>query len=105
MIMRQQSALHSFMTRFTRASSKTRPLSKQRGNEKKGGNENEKRRKHDAQRIDPFISGAQDEKSCSVPRRVCISDPVCTSGLLCAAESIRAIELPATSGSNRLEAG
>src|SRR3989454_6020430 len=66
MIMRPQSAPHSFMTRFTQASSKSKPLSKQPAMkdqiEKKGRSEHEKRQKHDASGIGPYISSASDEK-------------------------------------------
>ena len=62
MIMRPQSVPHSFMTRFTQASSKTKPLSKQSGtknqSEKKGRSENEKRQKHAASGIGPYILAA-----------------------------------------------
>src|SRR5712692_6772682 len=109
MIMRPQSVPHSFMTRFTQASSKTKPLSKQPAMkdqiEKKGRSENEKRQKHDAHGADPFISRGQDETSCAEPRCVCSSNLVCVGGLLCAAEPVRAIKQPATARSNRLEAG
>src|ERR1700674_2296842 len=104
MTMRPQSVPRSFMTRCTQASSKAWPLSKQPENEKKGRIENEARQKHNAKGIDPFVTGAQDEKSCGEPRRVCRSNFVCPGGLLCAAESVNAIEQSATGRSNRLEA-
>src|SRR5947208_3640399 len=109
MIMRPQSVSHSFMTRFTQASSKSKPLSKQPAMkdqiEKKGRSENEKRQKHDAHGADPFISRGQDEKNYLKCRSVHVSDCVRVGGVLCASEPIGTIKQSATSGSNGLEAG
>src|SRR2546427_12154878 len=99
MTTRPQSVPHSFMTRFTQASSKSKPLSKQPAMkdqiEKKGRSEHEKRQKHDASGIGPYISSASDEKSRAVPRSLCSYDLVCAAGVLMAAESGRASDQPA----------